>query len=72
MAIGTVIYWLAFGYVCCGGAVAVAFLAFGVDRIDPSARGSYPFRPLLVPGLVLLWPVVLVMWRRRKGVSTEH
>ena len=68
---GALIYWLAMSYLCCGGAVAVAFLAFGLDQIDPSARGGYTFRPLLVPGLVLLWPLVLVAWRRRFNTSTE-
>jgi hypothetical protein len=71
MIIGTLIYWLAVTYVWCGSAVAVAFLAFGLDRIDPAARGSYTFRPLLVPGLILLWPLVLVIWRRRAITSTE-
>ncbi len=70
--VGTVIYWLAFAYACCGGAVAVAFLIFGLDRIDPAARGAYTFRPLLVPGVVLLWPLVLVLWRRRELTPLEH
>jgi hypothetical protein len=71
MVIGTLIYWLAAGYVCCGGAVAVAFLSLGLDRIDPSARGAYTVRPLLVPGLMLLWPLVLVIWCRRLTAATE-
>ena len=71
MMVGIVIYWLAAAYVSCGGAVAATFLAFGLDRIDPAARGGYAFRPLLVPGLILLWPLVLVTWRRRVNASTE-
>ena len=39
----------------------------------PSARGAYAFRPLLVPGLILLWPLVLWRWwmltRRAPPVS---
>ena len=49
-------------YAVFGGAVAVAFLFFGIDRVDPAARGSYAFRPLLIPGIVLLWPLVLARW----------
>ncbi len=45
-----------------GAAVAVPFLAFGIDRIDANARGSYTFRPLVVPGVLLLWPLVLWRW----------
>ncbi|MCG8547864.1 MAG: hypothetical protein MJE12_27020 [Alphaproteobacteria bacterium] len=51
-------------YGICGGVVAVAFLLFGVDRVDPSAHGAYAFRPLLVPGTILLWPLVLARWLR--------
>jgi hypothetical protein len=69
MTIGNAIYWLALAYACCGGVAAVAFLAFGLDRIDPSAHRSYAFRPLLVPGLILLWPLVLVIWRHRVSSS---
>ncbi len=50
-----------------GGAglvVALAFLAFGMDRVDESAAGAYAVRPLLLPGLVMLWPLVLWRWRQ--------
>jgi hypothetical protein len=49
--------WLAIGAV-----VGIAFLFLGIDRVDASARGAYAFRPLLLPGLVLLWPFVAVRW----------
>ena len=49
--------WLAIG-----GLVGVAFLFLGIDNVDDSARGAYAFRPLLLPGLVLLWPYVLLRW----------
>lgn len=42
--------------------VSVAFLAYGIDRIDHAAAGAYAFRPLLIPGIVLLWPLVLWRW----------
>jgi hypothetical protein len=46
-----------------GLTVAAVFLLWGIDRIDPAARGAIAFRPLLVPGIVLLWPLVLWRWR---------
>ncbi len=49
-----------YGYI--GLAVAAMFLLFGVDRVEPSARGAYAFRPLVLPGIVLLWPLVLWRW----------
>ncbi len=62
-------------YAAIGGLVAVLFLLFGIDRIDPAARGAYAFRQMIAPGIVLLWPVVLVRWamlerRRTKGLPS--
>lgn len=53
-----------------GGAVALAFLLVGIDRVDEAAHGAWFVRPLLLPGAVLLWPVVLARWivlERRRG-----
>ncbi|TIX90827.1 hypothetical protein [Rhizobium sp. P44RR-XXIV] len=47
-----------------GLAVAIAFLLFGFDKVDPGAHDAYAVRPLLVPGLVLLWPLVVWRWLR--------
>ena len=49
--------WLAIGCL-----VGLWFVAFAIDRIDPSARGAYAFRPLLMPGIALLWPYVIWRW----------
>jgi hypothetical protein len=51
-------------YALTGAVVAAAFLALGLDRLDPGARGAYLFRALIVPGLVLLWPLVALRWAR--------
>ncbi len=45
-----------------GAAVSAVFLTIGIDRIDEDARGAYVFRPLLIPGVLLIWPVVLWRW----------
>ena len=50
-------YWL-----YAGAAVAAVFLTVGIDRIDEDARGAYIFRPLLIPGVLLIWPIVLWRW----------
>jgi hypothetical protein len=47
-----------------GACVAIVFLLWGIDRVDPNARGAWTFRPLLVPGVVLIWPLVLWRWWR--------
>ena len=53
---------LALAYAAIGLALAVAFLTFGIDRIDAASRGAYAVRPLLLPGVVLLWPLVAWRW----------
>ncbi|MEM7547388.1 MAG: hypothetical protein AAF367_17805 [Pseudomonadota bacterium] len=45
-----------------GLAVAAVFLTIGIDRIDENARGAYVFRPLLLPAVILIWPLVLWRW----------
>lgn len=51
-------------YAAVGLIVGLAFLLRGIDRVDPAARGAHAFRPLILPGLVLLWPVVAWRWAR--------
>jgi hypothetical protein len=61
-------------YLAAGAALALAFLVWGIDRIDPGAVGAYAFRPLLFPGAVLLWPWVAVCWailERRHRVAAD-
>lgn len=50
------------GWIWIGAAVAVLFLTIGIDRIDENARGAYVFRVLLLPAILLIWPLVLWRW----------
>ena len=59
MSIGASLVWFASIWLYVGAGVAVVFLLFGIDRVSEDARGAYLFRPLLVPGILLLWPLVL-------------
>ena len=63
------LYVATIAYVLIGLFVAVVFLLASLDRLDPSAQGCIAFRPLLVPGLVLLWPYVLVRLQRGKRAT---
>jgi hypothetical protein len=50
-------------YLGIGAAFSVAFVTRGVDRIDPMARGAgWGFRALILPGSILVWPLLLVRW----------
>ncbi len=48
-------FWIGLG-------VSALFLVVGVDRVVESARGSYIFWVLLIPGVIVLWPLVLIRW----------
>lgn len=57
-------------YALIGAVIALGFVLFGVDRIDEAARGAWLARLMWLPGLVLLWPLVLIRWivlERRRG-----
>lgn len=60
--LGAAIVDIAWAYTAIGAVVAALFLIVGIGRVSPGAVGSYVFRPLLVPGIVLLWPAVLWRW----------
>ena len=60
----TVLVNVAAVYVACGVLVAALFLARWCKTFDPSAaHGSCGFRVLVVPGIIALWPVILVKVR---------
>lgn len=50
------------GWLTVGGIVAALFLTIGIDRIDEDSHGAYAFRPLLIPGILLIWPMVIWRW----------
>ena len=52
-------------YVGVGLLFGVAFVALGIQRIDPAARGAgWGFRLLVLPGVVALWPLLAARWLR--------
>lgn len=49
-------------YVLLGVLLGVAFISIGLGQVDHSIRGfNLLFRLLVLPGAILLWP--LVSWR---------
>jgi hypothetical protein len=50
-------------YTAVGGVFAVLFLLLGLPRIDKGAKGAgLGFRLLILPGLIALWPLMLIRW----------
>jgi len=54
-----------------GAFVALVFLTIGIDRVDEDAQGAYMFRPLLIPGILVIWPLVLWRWYRYETNSEK-
>lgn len=51
-------------YLALGVVFAVAFQSVGLARVDAAARGAgWSFRVLITPGVIALWPVLLLRWR---------
>ena len=60
-----VVLAVAGGYLGAGVLFAGPFVVRGIQRIDPAAQGStWGFRTIIVPGVVLLWPLLAWRWAR--------
>jgi hypothetical protein len=52
-------------YTAVGVAFAIAFVLFGISRVDPVAEHSrVGFRLVVMPGVAALWPLLLGRWLR--------
>jgi hypothetical protein len=63
--------WLAVGvYLCCGLVVGLFAVLFGLKRIDPAmAPTPARVRLLILPGLIALWPLIVL---RLVGVRAKE
>jgi hypothetical protein len=53
-------------YAALGVVTALAFVTFGVTRVQP-AEVSLGARILILPGAAALWPYVLMRWIAARG-----
>jgi hypothetical protein len=52
-------------YAGLGFLFALAFVSFGITRVDPAAKGAgLGFRLLVIPGAAAFWPWLLYRWMR--------
>jgi hypothetical protein len=66
----TVLLVLAGIYGVGGSVFALAFVVRGAAALDDAARGaSFGFRVVIFPGAVVLWPLLLARWFRRRNVT---
>ena len=60
-------------YLLLGFIFAIAFLIKGVTVVDEGAHGSSTgFRIIILPGVILLWPVLLKKWINAKPTSHDE
>ncbi len=65
MFVARALVWILEVYLIAGVAFAVPFVLRGCARLDPIAAHATPgFRVLILPGSVLLWPILLMRWIR--------
>jgi hypothetical protein len=58
-----VILLVAAAYLAAGAVFTVPFIIRGVTRIDEGAAGSgWGFRLIIIPGVIVFWPVLLKKW----------
>ena len=60
-----IVLLLAAAYLALGGVFAVVFLTKGLRQLDHATHDAGKvFRLLITPGIVALWPWLVVKWRR--------
>ena len=67
------IFFLALAiYLLAGVLFAIFFLTKGIEKIDTAAHGSgWGFRLIILPGTIVLWPVLLNKWIKAKPVQHD-
>lgn len=54
-------------YLLLGLMFSVAFLAKGIYKVDEAAKQTgIGFKLILLPGITVLWPILLNKWRKAK------
>lgn len=54
-------------YLLCGILFAIPFITKGVTVIDEGAAGTnFSFRLIILPGTIVLWPLLLSKWINKK------
>lgn len=68
-SLARIVVWIAAAYLGGGLLFALPFVLHGVERIDPVAReGTWGFRVIIVPGVMLCWPLLAHRW----AVGSAH
>jgi hypothetical protein len=64
---------LASAYLLAGLIFSAPFLVAGIGHIDPQARATpLSFRMIVLPGVLVLWPLLAWRWLRGAGEPPEE
>lgn len=73
MLVAQLIVWAATAYLGLGLLFGAVFVIAGAGRLDPHAKaGTWGFRILILPGSVLLWPLLASRWLFGGGQPVER
>ncbi len=54
-------------YLVVGFLFSIAFLAKGIQKTDDASKGTgIGFKLIIIPGILIFWPVLLNQWRKAK------
>jgi len=71
MSIAMLILDVAILYIAAGFVFAVYFVTAGLKRFDHQAAGApVSFRLIVVPGAVVLWPVLIALSLKRRRIAS--
>ena len=63
-----IILWLVAAYLVCGFVFAIPFVVKGINAVDEGAHGSSTgFRIIIIPGVIIFWPLLLKKWLNAKN-----
>lgn len=63
MTMVAIILLMAAAYLAAGIVFTIPFITRGITRIDEGAAGSgLGFRLIIIPGVIVFWPVLLKKW----------
>ena len=56
-------------YLLAGVLFVIPFLVKGISKVDGGAHGgSTGFKIIIIPGVIVFWPVLLKKWRKAKNI----
>lgn len=73
MTLLVIVLVIAVIYLALGFIFAIPFIIKGVSTIDDGAKGSsIGFRIIILPGVIVFWPLLLKKWIKAKPLNHDE